>query len=122
MAKELIGYYNAENIVAALLAQYDLAETQQDVNESFAQKEKKASNQKDLITFEINLGTKMGLTPKALVMYMEKQTALRSRDIKNIRIKNQKAFFSVSDKNSYKVKSLHEKKYQGKTVYLASVI
>jgi ATP-dependent RNA helicase DeaD len=122
MAKELIGYYNAENIVAALLAQYDLAETQQDVNESFAQKEKKASNQKDLITFEINLGTKMGLTPKALVMYMEKQTALRSRDIKNIRIKNQKAFFSVTDKNSYKVKSLHEKKYQGKTVYLASVI
>lgn len=122
MAKELITYYNAENIVAALLAQYDLAETQQDVNESFAQKEKRVVSDKNLITFEINLGTKMGLTPKALVMYMEKQTALRSRDIKNIRIKNQKAFFSVTDKNQYKVKTLHEKKYQGKTVYLASVI
>ncbi|MFP4287266.1 MAG: DEAD/DEAH box helicase [Candidatus Izemoplasmataceae bacterium] len=123
MAKELITYYNAENIVAALLAQYDLAETQHDVNESFtSKKEKFNQNDKSLITFEINLGTKMGLTPKTLVMYMEKQTALRSRDIKNIRIKNQKAYFSVTDKNQYKVKSLHEKKYQGKTVYLASVI
>jgi ATP-dependent RNA helicase DeaD len=122
MAYKLLVDYEPEVIVAALLNKIDdkdaTSKVQGDINEEFSSKgrrERSRAPRKDMVRFHVNLGSKVGLTPKKLAGLVQEKTNLRNNDIDDITIRPRFAYFSVKKKHKERVmKDMSKYRFNGK--------
>lgn len=120
-AKMLIENQNPTEIIAALLSkqQSPLPVEGDDINESFTNA-RKTSDPSGTITYQLNLGKKMGLTPKKLVDMVKAKTKLNDQGIQNVKVKKTSASFSIDKKHKKVVsRSLTRLDFKGRQVTLS---
>ncbi|MFH5882559.1 MAG: DEAD/DEAH box helicase [Candidatus Izemoplasmataceae bacterium] len=134
IAKELVKFYDAENVVAALLAKEVTIENSDNINEDFSRNTtttrgpKGKSNDRNTsnsrrsssgasVKYSINVGSKLGLTPKKFVSLLQDRTKLKNNHINDVNITYQKSFFSIDKKHVPMIEnSLKSIRYEGKPV------
>lgn len=124
-AKKILEQHNPTEVVAALLAskQENLPIENTDINESFTHSKTSQSSNKNAITYQLNLGKKMGLTPKKLVDMIKEKTKLNDQGIQDVKVRKTSASFSIDKKNKKLVeRSIKRLSFKGRhiTVSLAN--
>ena len=109
-------------VVSALLAKLEKDDQSEvvlgDINEhpNAPKKNRKQANQ---VRFHINLGSKIGMSPRSLGEFVSKKTNLKNQQIKDITIRAAFSFFTVGNQYEKQVtKSLSKSSYAGKKIQL----
>lgn len=133
IAKELVKFYDAENVVAALLAKEVEIVNTDNINEDFTQGNRAQNNRNSAkgtkgskrgnrnsessIRYSINVGSKLGLTPKKFVSLLQDKTSLKNNHINDVSITHQKSFFTIDRKHMAMLEnSTKSIRYEGKYV------
>ncbi|MFK5883904.1 MAG: DEAD/DEAH box helicase [Candidatus Izemoplasma sp.] len=126
MAQKLIVDKDPIEVISALLkvtARNDSSrEIVKDLNEDFTFKRKQRNNsgrgvQENQVRFHLNIGKKLGVGPKELVEYITKNSNVRNREIKDVTVRNEFSFFTVSKKHKDEIMSnFTNTKYRSKRV------
>ena len=123
IAYSLLKNNEPERVVIALLNKIEKKDSsttvQGDINESFEKgkttRDRKGRSKKNQVRFHLNLGTGVGLGPKALVEIISKRTGLQSRDIDDVFLKRGFSYFSTHEKHLDKVmKNMRNFNFSGK--------
>lgn len=106
----------------------DSHQVNKDLNEDFTFKRnsrnqtrgpRDSSLQSNQIRFHLNIGKKLGVGPKELVEYICKNSSVRDREVKDVTVRNEFSFFTVSKKHEKELMTkLKNQKFRSKKVSL----
>jgi ATP-dependent RNA helicase DeaD len=127
LAHKLLISKDPVEVVTALLSKLEKDDQSEvvlgDINEKESapnqQGNKQGRKQDNQVRFHINLGSKIGMSPKSLGEFVSKRTKLRNSQIKDITIRTAFSFFTVGNQYENQViRTLAGSSYSGKTIVL----
>ena len=124
MSYSLLINNEPHKVVSALLSMIEKTDHSEqitgDINDTFNKREKNGKKSRrdiddSLIRYHLNIGTAVGAGPKEIANLVGKQTGLRNKQIKDIRVRPRFSFFSTEPKHEKTVlRKLKSYNYKGK--------